>query len=51
MLGITGLVIGEFGYLLVLSKSIHAPYWTVLVFGAIAGLTGYISMVTLFSLE
>lgn len=45
LLGLMGITVSEFGYLLVLSDSVKAPYWTVLIFGVAAGMTGFFAMI------
>lgn len=45
MLGIAGVAFSEYGYMLTLSNSVHSPYWSTLLFGVIAGGTGYIALV------
>ncbi|CAI4228715.1 unnamed protein product [Auanema sp. JU1783] len=44
LLGICGIVLSEFGFLLTLSY-LATPYWTTLIFSALAGMTGFISMI------
>ncbi|PAV70229.1 hypothetical protein WR25_18571 [Diploscapter pachys] len=44
LIAIVGVGISEYGYLLTLS-SISTPFWTILIFGFFAGLTGYISII------
>ncbi|GMT34760.1 hypothetical protein PFISCL1PPCAC_26057 [Pristionchus fissidentatus] len=45
MLGILGVTIAEFGYLLTLSTSVNTPFWTTLVFGFASGVSGSISII------
>jgi hypothetical protein len=45
MLGIAGIAVSEFGYMLTLSNSVNTPYYTVPIFGVITGATGYIALV------
>jgi MFS family permease len=44
LFGICGVALSEFGFLLILSETIHAPYYISPAFGLIAGMTGYITM-------
>ncbi|CAJ0938230.1 unnamed protein product, partial [Mesorhabditis belari] len=45
LLGITGLLVSEYGYLLTLSNSAATPYWTTTVIGVFTGFTGYVAMI------
>uniref|UniRef100_A0A1I7WJ91 MFS domain-containing protein n=1 Tax=Heterorhabditis bacteriophora TaxID=37862 RepID=A0A1I7WJ91_HETBA len=44
LLGLAGIALSEYGYLLTLSSA-ATPYWTTLIFGAVSGMTGYIAMI------
>ncbi|KAF8385873.1 hypothetical protein PRIPAC_75015 [Pristionchus pacificus] len=45
MLGIVGVTIAEFGYMLTLSNSVDSPFWTTLIFGFASGVFGSISII------
>ncbi|GMT03018.1 hypothetical protein PENTCL1PPCAC_25192 [Pristionchus entomophagus] len=45
MLGILGVTVAEFGYMLTLSSSVDSPFWTTLVFGFVSGVCGSISII------
>ncbi|VDD86355.1 unnamed protein product [Enterobius vermicularis] len=45
LLGLVGISISEFGYLLVLSYLVNAPFWIILIFDFCSGLTGFITMI------
>jgi MFS family permease len=45
LVGIAGIAVSEYGYMLTLSNSVNTPYYTVLIFGIFTGATGYIALV------
>ncbi|KHN75976.1 Proton-coupled folate transporter [Toxocara canis] len=45
MLGIVGITISEFGFLLLFSELVHTPLWSTILFGVFAGCTGFVAMI------
>jgi hypothetical protein len=45
LLGLTGIALSEYGYLLTISKSTNTPYYSMLIIGLFTGVTGYIALV------
>uniref|UniRef100_A0A7E4ZXX7 MFS domain-containing protein n=1 Tax=Panagrellus redivivus TaxID=6233 RepID=A0A7E4ZXX7_PANRE len=45
LIGIVGVAVSEFVYLLTLSRSVAAPYWITTVSGIFTGLSGYIALI------
>ncbi|KAE9547749.1 hypothetical protein FO519_009037 [Halicephalobus sp. NKZ332] len=45
LLGIFGIAISEFSYMLTLSHSVASPYWTTTLTGVVSGFTGYLALV------
>ncbi|KAI6243642.1 Proton-coupled folate transporter [Aphelenchoides fujianensis] len=44
LFSLTGIALSEYGFLLTLSETVHAPYFITPIFGIFAGLTGYIAI-------
>ncbi|CAD5228324.1 unnamed protein product [Bursaphelenchus okinawaensis] len=45
LLGIMGVAVSEYGFLLTLSESVYAPFYITTIFGFFAGMTGFLAMI------
>ncbi len=47
LLGIAGIAVSEYGYLLALSHSADTPLYSLIIFGVVTGATGYVALVSI----